>query len=106
MNGTWYKKLHKEKHFSKEERKEHRHMYGLPQAVRVRLVVKTIRKLWKMFTKAPWYGGDHCVFWYDVSDGGGYRECCDLLGGKCCGGECPYTLLEKMREQINELKNE
>lgn len=97
MNGKCYKELNKRNHYSKEEKREHRDGYGRGEMVRARQVRKLVRKLHSAFTKASWYDGDGCVFWYDVNDGIGYQECCGLLGGRCDNeGKCPYELVEKL----------
>lgn len=103
MNGTWYKKLCRQNHYSKEEKKEHRFLFGRAEAVRKRFVFKLVSRLWRLFTKAPWYDGDHCVFWYDVNDSLGYRECCEF-GGLCddSSDRCPYKHLKKLRGAMKE----
>ena len=104
MNGTWYKKLCKQNRYSKEEKAEHRFLFGRPVAVRKRFVFKLVMRLWRLFKKAPWYDGDNCVFWYDVNDGGGYRECCEF-GGLCdySSDRCPYKHLERLHDAMMEV---
>lgn len=103
MRGKWYKKLNKRKHFSKDEKREHKYLYGEIYNKLGRQFSKYITKLHRLFhIKHENYDGDNCCFWYDENDGFGYRECCGLLGGLCSGGKnCFYEQVERMFNRIN-----
>ena len=104
MRGGWYKKLHKQQHFSKKARKEHNASFNSVWRKYERQVRKLVTKLHKKMNSSEHTnggGGDMCTFWWDVNDGGGYRECCELCGGICDSRGCPYTLVQELYDMLN-----
>ena len=67
----------------------------------VDMAVKFARKVLKEMKKGD--PDSTCGLWYDVNDGGGYRELC-RAGGRCperCkSGDCPYELANKLIDSL------
>ena len=92
MNGRawkkWYKKPRPSKDDVRDAKAELRWMKPVDRAL------KFAKKALKEMKKAD-PDQDGCGLWYDVNDGGGYRELC-RAGGRCYGDQdsgCPYRNL-------------
>ena len=61
------------------------------------------KRVLREIKKADAGGSDSCGFWYDINDGGGYRELC-LAGGRCdarCSDNCPKALAERLVRSLS-----
>lgn len=90
MNGRAWKKWYKTKpRPSKDDIRDAKAAIDWQKPVC--RAIKFARKALKEMKKAD-PDQDGCGLWYDVNDGGGYRELC-RAGGRCYGDQdsgCPY----------------